>query len=87
MAILTRQRYKDQGYMFHPAFWSVYSDDWFSHCAFRDGVVIDARDRITFEHLHPVFGKAEMDATYSRSNDAEKYELGAAILKQLLENQ
>jgi hypothetical protein len=84
MAIMTRVRYNEQGCMFHPDFFSVYSDDWFSHCAFRDGVVIDVRDRITFEHLHPAFGKAEMDATYSRGNCEAAYQRGKQVLDKLM---
>jgi hypothetical protein len=82
MAILTRARYIEQGYLFHPDFFSMYSDDWFSECARRDSVVIDARD-VVFEHLHPVFGKAEMDATYERSNDAAHYYAGGRHLQRL----
>lgn len=84
MAILTRARYKEQGYMFHPEFFSMFSDNWFSECAFRDGVVIDARD-LVFEHVHPAFGKAKMDETYSRSNDQYHYITGAGILRRLQE--
>jgi hypothetical protein len=86
MAILTRARYKQQGYMFHPEFFSMFSDNWFSECAFRDGVVIDARDSITFEHVHPAFGKAEMDETYARSNDQYHYATGAGIMRRLQED-
>jgi hypothetical protein len=65
MAIMTRARWAQQGrIMFHPDFFSVFSDDWFSNKAWQDGVVIDARDRITFEHIHPAFGKGEWDETY-----------------------
>jgi glycosyltransferase involved in cell wall biosynthesis len=85
MAILTRARYNQQGHLFHPEFFSMFSDNWFSHCAFRDGVVIDARDRITFEHVHPAFGKAEMDATYARSNDSYHYKTGEGIFRRLRE--
>ena len=85
MAILTRARYNQQGYLFHPEFFSMHSDNWFSKCAFRDGVVIDARDRITFEHLHPAFGKGEMDETYARSNADYRYKTGAGILRRLRE--
>jgi hypothetical protein len=85
MAILTRARYKQQCYLFHPEFFSMHSDNWFSECAFRDGVVIDARDRITFEHLHPVFGKGEMDETYARSNADYRYKTGEGILRRLRE--
>lgn len=83
MAILTRARYEQQGYMFHPDFFSMYSDNWFSECAFKDGVVIDCRDSITFEHLHPVFGKAEMDETYARSNAPAHYVRGQKTLDRL----
>lgn len=85
MAILTRARYKQKGYLFHPEFFSMYSDNWFSECAFRDGVVIDARERIVFEHLHPAFGKGEMDETYARSNADYRYKTGEGILKRLRE--
>jgi hypothetical protein len=60
----------------------MYSDDWFSECARRDGVVIDARN-VVFEHLHPAFGKAEMDATYARSNDSAHYKAGERHLQRL----
>lgn len=85
MAILTRARYKEQKQLFHPEFFSMFSDNWFSECAFRDGVVIDARDRITFEHVHPAFGKAEMDETYARSNDPTNYQNGRATFNRLKE--
>jgi hypothetical protein len=83
MAILTRARYQEQGYLFHPEFFSMFSDNWFSECAFRDGVVIDARDRITFEHLHPAFGKAAMDETYARSNATDHYTAGKETFERL----
>jgi hypothetical protein len=82
MAICTRQRWLDQGYLFHPDFFSMYSDNWFSDCAHRDGVVIDARD-VVFEHQHPAFGHGEMDDTYARSNDSANYEAGSWHLHRL----
>ena len=82
MAILTRARYLDQRYLFHPDFFSMYSDNWFSECAHRDGVVIDARD-LVFEHLHPVFGKGEMDAIYTRSNDEANYKAGIRHIERI----
>lgn len=83
MAILTRARYNQGEHLFHPEFFSMFSDNWFSHCAFRDDVVIDAREKITFEHRHPAFGKAEMDETYARSNDPRNYQAGEATFKRL----
>ena len=32
--------------------------------AHKHGIVIDARDRLRFEHRHPAFGKGKMDETY-----------------------
>jgi hypothetical protein len=84
MSILTRERYEEQGYMYHPDFFSMYSDNYFSHMAFHDGVVIDARDRLTFNHNHPIFGKGEWDETYVRSNSDENYTKGKAIYDKLI---
>lgn len=85
MAILNITRYKQQGYLFHPEFFSMFSDNWFTECAYSDGVVINARDRITFEHHHPAFGLAEMDETYSRSNDSYHYQTGQGIYNRLMD--
>ena len=60
MAILNRARYEQQGYLFHSEFFSVFSDNHFTDRAYADGVVIDAKD-IVIEHLHPAFGKGEVD--------------------------
>jgi hypothetical protein len=83
MAILTRKRYQQQGYMFHPDFFSVYSDNYFTDKAYADGVIIEAR-HIVFEHLHPVFGKAEWDETYARSNSDNNYANGKATYEKLI---
>lgn len=81
MAILSRARWEQQGReLFSAEYESMYSDNEFSHRAFRDGVVIDART-LVFQHLHPAFGKGEMDATYARQNAPEKYERGLATFK------
>jgi glycosyltransferase involved in cell wall biosynthesis len=83
MAILTRARYEQQGYMFHPDFFSVYSDNYFTDKAYADGVIIEARD-IVFEHLHPIFGKAEWDETYARSNSDKNFANGKATYEKLI---
>ena len=82
MAILNRARYENQGHLFHPEFFSMFSDNLFTDRAYADGVVIDAKD-IVIEHLHPAFGKAEMDETYARSNAPENYEAGLATYERL----
>jgi len=82
MAILTRARLERQegGTLFSPEYLSVYSDNEFSHRAWRDGVVIDARERLKFRHVHPYFDSSvPMDATYKASNAAERYDQGRAV--------
>jgi hypothetical protein len=81
---MTRARYRQQGWMFHPDFFSVYSDNWFTDCAMMDDVVIFAK-HIHFEHLHPCFGRAEVDATYQRGNSESAYRMGYTHYKRLLE--
>lgn len=98
MAILTRARYLQQreritgpgggkswtpAFMFHPDFKSMYSDNYFSWSAYRDGVVIDGRD-IVIEHKHPVFDASiPVDKTYADSNTPERYEQGKAVFERL----
>lgn len=81
MAILSRARLEAQGELFFEGYESVFSDNEFSVRAFADGIVVDARDRITFEHVHPAFGVAPMDKTYQHNNSAERYAVGKALFQ------
>lgn len=72
MAILNRKRYEKQGYMFHPEFFSVFSDDYFTWAAYKDNVIKDAQ-HIVFQHQHPVFNKGEWDETYAYSNAQKNF--------------
>jgi glycosyltransferase involved in cell wall biosynthesis len=82
MAICTRERWRQQGEeLFSPEYESVYSDNEFSHRAFNDGVVVDARKEIVFAHNHPAFGTADMDETYARQNSKERYAKGEATFR------
>jgi hypothetical protein len=82
MAILSRARYEAQGSeLFHEGYESVFSDNEFTHRAYKDNVVIDAREALRFEHHHPAFGKGKMDATYAHNNTAERYKAGEALFK------
>lgn len=72
MAILNRKRYEKQGYLFHPDFFSVYSDNYFTWAAYKDKVIKEAK-HIVFEHQHPVFNKGEWDATYLYSNAQKNF--------------
>lgn len=84
MAIMTRTRWQQQGYMFHPDFMAsaMYSDNYFTDRAYADSVVIEARD-LVFEHHHPAAGKAAVDETYARQNAEEKYRMGKTIYVRL----
>lgn len=79
MAIVSRARLEAQGALFFDGYESVFSDNEFSVRAFADGIVVDARDRITFEHAHPAFGAAPMDKTYEHNNTSERYKAGKAL--------
>jgi glycosyltransferase involved in cell wall biosynthesis len=83
MAILTRKRWQDQGFLFHPDFTGVFSDNYFSDMAYRDGVVVHAVG-LTFEHQHPLFDKSvEVDTTYSTQNSEVAYKYGKAVYDRL----
>lgn len=83
IAIMSRARYLQQGFFLHPRFKSVFSDDYHSWLAYRDGVVIDA-SHIVIEHHHPYFnGGKGWDAVYAEHNSDARYLEGAAIFKEL----
>jgi len=82
MAILSRARYEKQGHLFFDGYESVFSDNEFSHRAWGDGVVVDLRSSLTFQHMHPAFGKAKMDETYAHNNTTERYKAGEALFKE-----
>ena len=82
MAILSRARYEKQGHLFFEGYESVFSDNEFTHRAHKDGIVIDARERLRFEHRHPAFGKGKMDETYAHNNTTERYKRGEALFKE-----
>jgi predicted O-methyltransferase YrrM len=56
MAIMTKEYFMQDYFMFHPYFTGVYSDNWFTREAYRRGQVIDAKD-LVFTHSHPFFQK------------------------------
>jgi len=83
MAILTRKRYEDQGFMFHPDFRSMYSDNYFTAMAEIDEVLIDAKD-VVFVHTHPAFIGGGMDKTYQETNAPIRYMEGKAVFDRLM---
>lgn len=83
IAILNRARYTQQGFFLHPRFKSMFSDDFFSWSAWRDGVVIPAK-HIVIEHDHPFFKGGEgWDEVYAKHNSKDRYAEGEAIFKEL----
>jgi glycosyltransferase involved in cell wall biosynthesis len=82
MAILSRARYEKQGHLFFEGYESVFSDNEFTHRAHKDGVVVDAREVLRFEHRHPAFGKGKMDETYAHNNTTDRYKRGEALFKE-----
>lgn len=83
LAIVTRAWYRKQDYLFHPDFFSMYSDNWLTECAEKAGAIIEARE-IVFEHRHPVFTGEPWHPTTAASNAPERYEHGKVVLERLL---
>lgn len=85
LAILTRKRYIAQGgWMFHPYFSSMYSDDYFTIKALTDGVARDRYD-LVFTHHHPMLdASVPVDAAYARQNHQDEYDKGLRVLCQLV---
>ncbi|TLD69324.1 glycosyltransferase [Phragmitibacter flavus] len=72
LGICTRARYLQQGAILHEGYQGIYSDDEFSLRAYRDGVVVDARD-LQFVHAHPHFNPSiALDETYLRQNSTDR---------------
>jgi hypothetical protein len=90
MAILTKKYYDRYGYVFDPAYFSMFSDNHFTLQAQQDGVIIDGSE-IVFQHTHPLFdpnayenGKLKedaLDAVYKRSNDPKNYTDGLSTFQ------
>jgi hypothetical protein len=82
LAIVTRAWWKQESYLFHPAFFSMFSDNWLTECAQKAGAIIEA-PHLVFEHRHPVFTGEPMHPTTANSNSLLHYATGAKILAQL----
>jgi len=81
MAILTKDRLKKQGHMFHPEYQEsdgLYSDNEYTELGYLDQVVIEAR-HIQFKHENPMFTGGNPDEQLKNHNKPEFYEKGKAI--------
>jgi hypothetical protein len=67
LPILTAALHKRLGYIYHPAYISMWADDDLTRVAEREGALVDAR-HLVFPHRHMFVGRADADATYARQN-------------------
>ena len=79
-SLLTRPYYERKGYIFYPEYIGMFADNDFTECALKDGVVIDARDRLpVFQHFHPDYGTAQADEIYVRQHRSEAWRVGQNV--------
>jgi len=81
MAILTKDRLKKQGHMFHPDYQEsdgIYGDNEHTDRAYQDQVIVEAR-HIQFKHENPMFAGGNPDEQLKNHNKPEFYEKGKAI--------
>ncbi len=67
LPILTRDYYRELGYVYAQEFRSLFADDDLTATAAHDGALIDAR-HVMFPHRHYSAGLSARDATYARQN-------------------
>jgi hypothetical protein len=77
-SFLTQTYYKRLGCLFWPEYDGMYADNEFTDKAYRDGVVIDARD-LKFNHRHPAYGTRAQDALGERHQAKWAYDLGREV--------
>ena len=88
MAILTKDRLKKQGHMFHPEYQEsdgIYGDNEFTDRAYQDQVIVEAR-HIQFKHENPMFAGGNPDDQLKNHNKPEHYQKGKAIYEKRKEN-
>jgi hypothetical protein len=78
--VMTRARYERQGWVFHPAYSGMYSDNELTIRARIDGVVIEA-PHIVFMHRHPDLGTAATDQVYRWQNSREEFARGKETIQ------
>jgi glycosyltransferase involved in cell wall biosynthesis len=78
LAIVSRPRYIKFGYLFYPAYESMFCDTELTFAAAQDGVLVNA-NHLLFEHLHPDCNKRARDAVDLVHGSSERYETGRMI--------
>lgn len=80
MPILTRQYYSKYGYVFWPEYQAWCADNEFDVVARRDGVIIDARTILKFDHKHPSHTSTPSDEIY-RKQETQSGEARSLFVK------
>lgn len=79
MSIMGRRYFERFGYIYHPDYASVYCDNEAQDVAKKLGCYRYVNERGVFEHLHPVWKRAEMDDQYRRTETKEMYAKDGAV--------
>jgi hypothetical protein len=79
---------REHGYagFFHPGYIGMCADNDFTVLTQllnrkQRGLLIDARDELTFQHFHPEYRTAQMDDVYRNQHRTEAYNVGAALFE------
>lgn len=80
LSILTRKRYNKFGYVFYPQYESMFTDTEFTEVAYRDGVVIQAK-QLLFEHMHCDCGKRPKDQHDVLHGGKDRWNRGEMLFK------
>ena len=80
LPIVGRALYETLGYVYHPAYISMFCDDDLTHTAAAMGRLVDAR-HLEFPHRHFSVGSSAPDATYARQNSNAAWWHGWRVLE------
>lgn len=72
LPIIGRAFYARQGYVYHPAYISMFADDDLTAVARRDGLLVDAT-HLVFPHRHFSAALSASDDTYARQNSGRAW--------------
>jgi hypothetical protein len=72
LPIIGRALYERLGYVYHPAYFSMFVDDDLTQTAAALGKLVDAR-HMRFPHRHYSTGQRDIDPTYARQNSGRAW--------------
>jgi len=81
LGIVSRPRYERLGYLFFPGYESMYCDVDMAEHARRDGVLLDARPGLLFQHQHSANHRRAADAVDAAHSAPARYQDGAALIR------